>query len=100
MVTAQQCQLACLFESCISFSTVILIALVETLSASSLTTLDVSTVQYSMSVMVDGVVPIDDMERILAGVLFSSVHATSAYDGLGLLPTEVLRATLPEMASS
>lgn len=62
----------------ISFSTFALIAPAETLSAYSLATLDVSTVQYRVSVMVDGVVPIDDIECTLAGTLFGGVRATSA----------------------
>jgi hypothetical protein len=40
-------------------------------------------VQYSVSVIVDGVVPIERF-RTLLGRLFGGVRAISAYDGLAL----------------
>lgn len=40
--------------------------------------------QYNVSVIVDGVVLIDERVCTLLGLLFGAVHATSAYDGLGL----------------
>ena len=48
------------------------------------TTLDVSTVQYSVSVIVDSVVRREERVRTLLGELSGGVRATSAYDGLGL----------------
>ena len=57
-------------------------------------------VQYRVSVMVKGVVPIDDIEYTFAGTLFGSVRATSAYEGLGLVFAESLRAAFVEMTSS
>jgi hypothetical protein len=41
-------------------------------------------VQYSVSVILDGVVPIDEGVRTLLGKPFGGVRATSAYDGEGL----------------
>src|SRR5436190_21381908 len=99
-VTARQRQLVRLVISRISFSTFVLIVPAEALSASSLATLDVSTVQYRVSVKVDGVVPIDEIERTFPGTLFGGVRATSAYEGLGLIPAEALRAALLEMTST
>src|SRR5258706_1266280 len=77
-VTARQRQFIRSVMSRISFSTFVLIALAETLSASSPATLDVSTVQHRGSVIVDGGVPMDDIEGTLAGTLFGGVRATSA----------------------
>jgi hypothetical protein len=51
---------------------------------SSSLTFDVSIVQYSVSVILDGAVPIDVSVRTLLGQLFGGVRATSAYDGEGL----------------
>ena len=72
----------------------------ETWSFASASTLEVSIVQYRVSVMVDGVVPIDDIECTFAGTLFGGVRATSAYEGLGLVFAESLRAAFTEMTSS
>jgi hypothetical protein len=44
----------------------------------------VSTVQYKVSVRADGVLFIDERVRMLLGLLFGAVRATSAYEGLGL----------------
>jgi hypothetical protein len=41
-------------------------------------------VQYSVSVILEGIVPIDVSVRTLLGQLFSGVRAISAYDGEGL----------------
>ena len=55
------------------------------LSLSSSPTLDVSTVQYGVSVIVDGVVRVEERRvRTLLGLLLGVVRATSAYDGEGL----------------
>ena len=51
---------------------------------SSSPTLNVSIVQYSVSVILEGVVPIDVSVCRLLGKLFGGVRATSAYDGKGL----------------
>jgi len=52
----------------------------------------------SVSVMIDGVVPIDDMEFTFASRLFGGVRVTSAYDGFGLVEVAgVVRAGLSEM---
>ena len=43
-----------------------------------------SIVQYNVSVIVDGAVPIEGSVCALLGMLFGGVRATSAYDGEGL----------------
>ena len=51
---------------------------------SSSLTPDVSIVQYSTSVIVDDVVPVEVSVRMLLGRLLGGVRATSAYDGVVL----------------
>ena len=51
-------------------------------------TLDISIVQYRVSVIVDGVVPMDDMEFRFVGMLFGGICTTSMYDGFGLVFAE------------
>ena len=55
----------------------------STLLLSSSLTLDVSIVQYSVSVILDGVVPVEVSVRTLLGQLLGGVRAISAYDGDG-----------------
>jgi hypothetical protein len=58
-----------------------LIAPSYALLLSSSPTLDVSIVQYSLSVIVNSVVPIEVRVRTLLGLLLGSVRATSVYNG-------------------
>jgi hypothetical protein len=51
---------------------------------SSSPTLDMSIVQYSVSVMLDGAVPIGVSARMLLGQLFDSVRAARRMLGTGL----------------
>jgi hypothetical protein len=51
------------------------------LALSSSQTFDVRIVQYSVSVIVDGVVPIEVRVCTLLGLLLGGIRATSAYDG-------------------
>src|SRR3984885_3856373 len=84
LITAAQRHLSCPSPLRISSSMAFLIAPGLALFLSSSPTLDVSIVQYSVSVILDGVVPIDVSVRRLLGQLFGGVRATSAYDGEGL----------------
>ena len=43
---------------------------------------------------------LSNIERTFAGTLFGGVRATSAYEGLGLVFAEALRAAFLEMTSS
>jgi hypothetical protein len=79
----------------------VLIAPAEVLSPPPLSTLEVSIVQNSESVIVDGVVSTDDVEFRFAGELFGGVLATFAYDGFGLVEMVVIvRARLIEISFS
>lgn len=84
LITATQRQFSCPFVVRISSSIAFLTAPGYALFLSFSPTLEVSIVQYSVSVILDGVVPIDKGVRTLLGKLFGGVRATSAYDGEGL----------------
>src|SRR5690242_17040876 len=100
LVTARQRQLAWSTLVRIIVSIAALTAPTDVLSLSSLDTLEVSMMQYRVSVIVEGVVPMDDMETTFAGELLGGVRATSAYDGFGLAYAVALMAELLVMVSS
>lgn len=81
LVTAVQRQLSRCAPTRISFSMVSLITPGCALFLSSAPILDVSIVQYSVSVMVDGVRLIEENDGRLLGWLVGGVRAIAAYDG-------------------
>src|SRR5881394_2442619 len=78
LMTAMQRQLSWPSIACISFSIACLTDPGCTSLLSFSSTLDVSTVQYSVSVIVDGVVFNDERDCRLLGRLLGGVRATSA----------------------